>query len=323
MTKDKLDTQRKVVQNERRQRSEDEPYGKVELRLPELLYPDAHPYHHPVIGSHEDLEAASVDDVKEFFATWYDPANASLVVAGDFDAKATLPKIRALFEGIPSRGAPKDPGAPGFDPEVSSLKTVARETIEDNVELAKVVIAWQSPKRFGAGDAELDLLGTVLASGKASRLYGSLVYTKKLAQDVDVRQESGTLGSRFVVDVTARPGVPLEKIEAAVDQELDMLRKADVKDEELQRAKNGVEAAFVHKLETVRERASLLNLYEADLGDPGFVGKDLARYAKVDAKSIRDAVTRWLDPKTRVILRVVPKKEGADTATKNGKGAAK
>src|SRR4051812_41171328 len=132
MTLEKLNAQREVVRNERRQTSENRPYGKVELRLPELLYPDTHPYHHPVIGSHEDLEAAKVDDVKQFFATYYDPANASLVVAGDFDPAAVSAKIKAWFGSVPSRGKPKDPGAPGFDSNQTTLKSVVRETLEDN-----------------------------------------------------------------------------------------------------------------------------------------------------------------------------------------------
>jgi predicted Zn-dependent peptidase len=244
MTLEKLDAQRDVVKNERRQTSENTPYGKVELRLPELLYPNAHPYHHPVIGSHEDLTAATVDDVKEFFAKHYDPANASLVVAGDFDPKHAKELADRWFGSIPSRGAAKDPGAPGFSDAKTTLTSVVRETLEDDVELPKVVMAWQSPKHFGPGDAELDLLATSLATGKASRLYKALVYEQKLAQTVGAVQESSVLGSRFTVDVIARPGVPLEKLEAAIDKELEKVRKTPLTDEELERAKNLVETTF-------------------------------------------------------------------------------
>ena len=145
MTLDKLNAQREVVRNERRQTSENTPYGKVELVLPELLYPAGHPYHHPVIGSHEDLEAATVADVVGFFDQFYDPGNASIVVAGDFDKKKGLDRVRALFEPIPTRAKYKDPGAPGFDDKVTTLKGVVRKTIQDDVELAKVVMAWQTP----------------------------------------------------------------------------------------------------------------------------------------------------------------------------------
>ncbi len=318
MTLEKLNAQRDVVRNERRQSTENQPYGKVELRLPELLYPDSHPYHHPVIGSHEDLEAANVEDVKQFFQSWYDPANASLVVAGDFDAGAAKKLVDGYFASIPSHGAPKDPGAPGFDPtgQTTTLKGVVRETLEDNVELSKVVMAWQSPKHFAPGDAELDLLSSALVNGKASRLYQSLVYEQKLAQEVETSQQSGTIGSRFVVGVVARPGVSLDKLEAAIDAELAKVRTKPLGAEELTRAKNVIEAGFVRRLESVRERASLLNMYQAELGDPGFAQRDLDRYRKATSDGIRTVATKVLDPNARVIIRVVPKKEAKKVGAK-------
>ncbi len=311
MTKEKLDAQRDVVRNERRQSFENRPYGKVELRIPELLYPANHPYHHNTIGSHEDLEAASVTDVKDFFATWYDPANASLVVAGDFDVNATLKQIKEQFGAIPSRGVPKDPGAPGFDDQKTTMTAAVRETMEDHVELPKVFMAWQAPKSFSKGDAELDLVGSILSSGKASRLYQALVYEQKIAQSVEAGMESGALGSRFQINVTARPGVSLDKLEAAIDKELARVRNEPVKAEELERARNGVVTGFVRRLESVRERASILNAYFAQVGDPGYVAKDLARYEKATAEQIRDAAAKYLDPNTRVVLRVIPKPEAA------------
>jgi zinc protease len=306
MTLEKLDAQREVVRNERRQTSENTPYGKVELRLPELLYPPGHPYHHPVIGSHVDLEAATVDDVKGFFAKHYDPANASLVVAGDFDPVKTKANIERFFGAIPSRGASPDPGAPGFSDTKTTLTSVVRETLEDNVELEKVVMAWQTPKHFAPGDAELDLLATALGAGKASRLYKALVYEQKLAQSVDASQDSGQLGSRFEIGVIARPGVSLDRIEAAIDKELDAMRKAPMSDDELVRAKNLIETGFVTRLESVRERASLLNMYQAEMKDPGYAAKDLDRYRTATKEQVRDTAATYLVPNARVILRVVP-----------------
>ena len=310
MTQEKLDAQRDVVRNERRQTSENTPYGVVELRLPELLFPEGHPYHHPVIGSHEDLEAASVADVQAFFAQWYDPANATLVVAGDFDPKTTLPEVERLFSSTPSHGRPADPGVPAaFAPAngaPTTLTKVVRETVTDHVELPKIVMAWQSPPHYAPGDAELDLLGSVLTTGKASRLYHALVYEKKLAQSVDASQGSGTVGSRFVINILARPNVSLDKLEAAVDEELDKLRKTKVTDEELKRAENGVETGFVSRLESVRARASLLNDYQMELGDPGYTQKDLERYRKATPDDLKDVAARVLLPNARVILRVVP-----------------
>ncbi len=319
MTKEKLDAQREVVRNERRQTSENRPYGKVELRLPELLYPPEHPYHHPVIGSHADLEAATVEDVKKFFETWYDPANASLVVAGDIEPVKVRAVAEKWFGTIPSRGKPKDPKAPGFSDTKTTLTSVVRETIEDDVELAKLTVAWQSPRHFGPGDAELDLLATALANGKASRLYKALVYDQKIAQSVDAGQNSGTLGSHFQVEVLARPGVPLATIEAALDKELAAVRDKLLADDELLRAKNVVETAFVARLESVRERASLLNMYQAEVGDPGFLPNDLSRYRGATKESIRDAAKAYLLPNARVVVQTVPKPK----APAGAKGGAK
>jgi zinc protease len=310
MTREKLDAQRDVVRNERRQTSENQPYGIVELRLPELLFPEGHPYHHPVIGSHEDLEAATVADVQAFFTQWYDPANASLVVAGDFDSNAVKADITRLFGQNPSHGAPADPGIPaaslpaGDSP--TTLTSVVRETVQDHVELPKIVMAWQSPKHFAPGDAELDLLGSVLAVGKASRLYHTLVYEKKLAQSVEAVQQSGSAGSRFVLGITARPGVSLDALEAAVDAELAKVRASKVTDEELKRAENGVETGFVSRLQNVRARASLLNEYQTELGDPGYAQKDLDRYRSATTESLKATAVRVLLPNARVVFRVVP-----------------
>ena len=217
--------------------------------------------------------------------------------------------IEAWFGTIPSRSAPQDPGAPGFSDTTTTLKSVVKETLEDNVELEKIVVAWQSPKHFGAGDAELDLLSAALATGKASRLYKALVYEQKLAQSVEAQQESGTLGSRFTVGVIARPGVSLDKLEVAIDKELEALRKTPLQDDELTRAKNLVETGFVMRLESVRERASLLNMYQAELKDPGFAQKDLERYRAATREGIRDAAAKYLLPQARVVLRVVPTKK--------------
>ena len=320
MTKEKLDLQREVVRNERRQRVENQPYGLVDLRLPELLYPEGHPYHHSVIGSHEDLDAAQLDDVKAFFAKYYDPANASLCVAGDFEPKAAMDKIQAWFATIPSQGKPPDPGAPGFDSNVTTLKSVVRETREDAVELPKTIMAWQSPKHFAPGDAELDLLATVLSKGRGSRLYQALVSEQKLAQDVEREAGVGRGGvALHARDATARPGVSLDKLEAAIDAELAKVRAAPVSDAELTRAKNGFESSFIERLEGVAARASILNDYQAETGDPGFAQNDLDRYRNATAAGVHDVAQKVLDPNARVILRVVPKAKVATTK----KGGAK
>jgi predicted Zn-dependent peptidase len=306
MTQAKLDAQRNVVRNERRQRSENEPYAKVELRLPELLYPEGHPYHHPVIGSHQDLEAATVDDVKKFFSQYYVPNNISLVVAGDFDPKQVKADIDRLFSRIPESKVPDAPPA-----TMPKLGGIVRETIEDDVELPKLVFAWHSPARFAPGDAELDILSNVLTHGKTSRLYKTLVFDKEIAQSVSASQVSQDLSSYFEIEALVRPGVSLDDVEKNV---LSVVR--DVVDKgvtvaEVDRAKNDFETSFVRGIEGVEGKASLLNTYETHVGDPGFLAKDLERYRRVDEGAVRSAAKASLDPGALVIIRVVPRAKDA------------
>jgi zinc protease len=247
--------------------------------------------------------------VKDFFATWYDPANASLVVAGDFDPQRTRALIEQFFGSVPSRGKPADPGAPGFSDQKTTLTSVKRATVPDNVELAKVVLAWQSPKHFAPGDAEMDLLASVLSSGKASRLYKALVYEQKIAQSVDATQESRALGSDFVVEAIVRPGVDAGKVEKALLEQVAKIAQAAVSQEELDRARNGYEMAFVDRLQGVEERASLLNMYQAETGDPGYVQHDLDRYRKATAQDLLTYAKKVLSPDAMAVLTIVPAKE--------------
>jgi predicted Zn-dependent peptidase len=309
---EKLDLQRDVVLNERRQSIENRPYGTAELQLPELLWPEGHPYHHPVIGSPTDLKAASVTDVREFFSTWYDPADASLVVAGDFDAQQARSLVEQYFGRIPTRGKPAEVSAAGSAAPAewkTTLTSIKRLTVPDNVELPKVILAWQSPRHFGPGDAEMDLLASVLSSGKASRLYKALVYDQKIAQSVEASQESRVLASDFVVEAIVRPGVDPAKVEKAVLEQVANVTQAPVTLAELDRARNGYEMAFVDRLQSVAERASLLNMYQAETGDPGFVQQDLDRYRKATPADLLAYAKKVLLPDALVVLTIVPNKE--------------
>jgi zinc protease len=325
MTLERLNAQRGVVRNERRQTSENQPYGKAELRLPELLYPEGHPYHHPVIGSHEDLEAAKVEDVKAFFATHYVPNNLALVVAGDFDVDETKAKIEAWF-GLLKAAEPSATAEPAIEPAAPKLGRVVRETLtEDNIQLGKIIMSWHSPKRFAAGDAELDLLANTLVRGKTSRLYQSLVFDKELAQSVQASQSSQDLSSIFSIEATARPGVSLDTLEAEIDKVLSTLLDKGLTASEVDRAKVEYETSFVLGLESLPERASSLALYESFAGDPGFIGKDLARYRAVTTASVSAVAKQTLDLSSRVILRIEPiKKPDAEAApTSKPKSGAK
>ncbi|HEY1694585.1 MAG TPA: pitrilysin family protein [Polyangiaceae bacterium] len=315
----KLALQRDVVLNERRQSIENQPYGIEELVLPELVWPEGHPYHHPVIGSPADLQAASVADVKQFFDTWYDPANASMVIAGDFDPRAARDLVDKWFGTIPTRGKPVDPPAPASPPprpgptsttSPTSLTSVVRKTVPDDVELAKVTLAWQSPRHFAPGDAELDLVASVLSTGKASRLYESLVYDQKIAQSVEAEQQSQVLGSVFVVTALVRPGIDPARVEKALLEQVAQVRSHAVTDEELERARNAYETAFVERLQGIPARAALLNEYQVEVGDPGYVQRDLDRYRKASPADVLDAARRVLVPDALVVLTIVPRKGG-------------
>ena len=304
----KLDLQRDVVLNERRQSIENRPYGVEELELPKLLWPENHPYHHPVIGSPADLQAASVADVKKFFETWYDPSNASLVVAGDFDAAKAKEIVDQWFGTMATHGKPPEPPPPPAEVK-TSLSGIVRQTVPDDVELAKVTLAWQSPRHFAPGDAEMDLIASVLSNGKASRLYKALVYEQKIAQSVDAHQESQALGSQFIVTAMVRPGVDPARVEKALFEQVAKVRTQEVMPEELDRARNEYEMAFVDGLQPIPQRAALLNQYQTELGDPGYVQRDLDRYRKASAQDLLAYAKKVLLPDAVVALTIVPKKE--------------
>jgi zinc protease len=304
---EKLGLQRDVVLNERRQSIENQPYGVEDLTMPEMLWPEGHPYHHPVIGSPADLKAAAVGDVKSFFDSWYDPSNASLVVAGDFDPGQAKDLVSRYFSNVPSKGKPTGAPTPPSGEWKSTISAVVRKTVQDQVELTKLDIAWQSPPEFAPGDAELDLLASVLTKGKASRLYKTLVYDQKLAQSVEASQVSRSLGSTFIVSVLVRPGVDAAKVEKIVLDQIATLRSTAVTDEELKRARNGYEMAFADGLQSIPHRARLLNTYQSALGDPGYVQKDLDRYRNATAQDLLNTARRVLLPNAFIVLDVVPR----------------
>ncbi len=301
MDQDKLNKQRDIVRNERRQSYENQPYGKAELAMQEMLYPVGHPYHIPTIGSHEDLEAATINDVKDFFATYYVPNNATLCVAGDFDSAKIKPLIASLF-GTIARGGE----APHRTAEPAKLEGVKRATMLDKVQLPMVMMAWLSPAKFKAGDAELDLLADVLADGKSSRLYKRLVYDDKIAVDVSASQDSLLLGSGFRISVVAAPGADLDKIEKTVDEEVGRLIKDGLTAEELERYRSKIELGMLARLQKVEARADALNQYEFFFGEPNSFQRDLDRYRKATPAEVQKWAAATLKPDARVIVRVLP-----------------
>jgi zinc protease len=257
-----------------------------------------------VIGSHEDLERASVADVKEFFQRFYFPKNASLVIAGDFDSSQARELVSKHLDSLPAR--------PGVEHRKSAtaakIEGTVRATLTDSVELPLSVLVWHSPALFKEGDADLDVLASVLGSGKSSRLYRSLVYEKKLAQEVSVAEESSYLTSRFQIMVYARPGSSQDEIEAEVDRQLGELRKNGPTQREVDRARNRIETSFWERAQSLGERADLLNRYQFFFGDPGAIRRDRARYDRVTVESVKKWANEVLRPDARLLLRVVPEK---------------
>ena len=300
----KVDGQRDVVKNEKRQSVDNQPYGQAFGELASLLYPPGHPYSWPVIGSMEDLTAASFEDVARFFRTYYVPNNASLVIAGDIDIANTRKLVEKWFDDVP-RGKPVEPLA---TPTVV-LDGVKRKTITDRVQLPRLYLAWHSPGLLKPGDATMDLIANLLSSGKNSRLYRRLVYDLQIAQDVAAFQQSQALGSNFIIMATARPGQDLGKIQAVIDDELDKLRAEAPAAREMTRALNQTEASFYRNMERVGGfggKADQLNAYFKAAGTPDFFDEDLARYRTVTAAEVQAAVDRYLPKDRRVELSVIP-----------------
>jgi len=300
----KLDGQRDVVKNERRQGVENQPYGRVNEISLEALYPPNHPYSWPVIGSMEDLSAASVEDVHEFFRKYYAPNNASLTIAGDIDPEKTRELVTKYFASIPP-GPPIDRVA-SWVPRLETTKVI---NLRDNVSLPRIYMSWHSPGQFRPGDAEMDILASVLASGKNSRLYKKLVYELQVAQDVSAYQESREISGLFHIVVTAKPGHGLDEIQKLVDEELARIRMVAPGSAEVETAVNSWEARFVRRIQSVGGfggKADLLNRYNVFLGDPGFLQGDFRRYLRVTPEAVRRVAQEFLDPGRRVIVRVTP-----------------
>ena len=295
-------SQREVVLNERRQNYENAPYGFVGELMRKALFPEDHPYHRTTIGSPTDLGAATLDDVKSFFRTFYVPNNASLVIAGDID-KAHVKELVARYFGPILRGGE----APIHKvPMPVDLPGEKRLRIEADVELPRLQISWPTPPHFAPGDGELDGVAEVLSSGKSSRLQKRLVRDLEIAQDVGVSQSSAQLVSTFTIVVTLKKGKSPEQALAVVDEELAKLRAAPPSEDELGRAKTGLLAGRVFGAERITARANLFNTYLQMAGDAGAYDKETARYEAIKAADLQRAAVTWLPEKKRVVAFVVP-----------------
>jgi zinc protease len=304
LTRERFETQRDVVLNERRQSYENRPYGMVMMALSAALYPPDHPYSWMTIGSADDLRAMQLDEVQAFFRTYYHPSNASLVLAGDVETGRAFDLAEAYFGEIPPGVRPK-PITNG-----AQLSSERRLVLEDRVELPRIYLAWHSPPMFAAGDAEMDLLGDLLANGKTSRLYRALVYDLRIAVDVSGYQSSREIGSFFLLAATAAPGHTLGEIAVHIDRELQRVAEEGPSVEEMERAVAQVEAHFMYRLQTVGGfggKSDQLNAYNVFKGAPGFFAADLDRYRGTTRESLRATARTCLPLDRRVVLSVIPR----------------
>src|ERR1700676_3640451 len=310
-----LTNQQDVVRNERRQSIENSPYGIVEEAVFHKLFPKAHPYYADVMGSHADIQAAKVEDVRNFFKLYYAPNNASLAIVGDFDSEKAKELVEKYF-GPLKRGAPV-PKIAAVTPTIDSER---RAVIHDQVELPRVYMAWLTSSIFKPGDAAADLASEIIGGGKSSRLYKKLVYEKQIALDVSASQQSLILGSVFEIVVTARPGHTANEMEKAVDEELAAFRKNGPTAVELERARNGTETGMIEGLQRLGGFggvADRLNEYNHYLGNPGYFPQDVHRYQAATTDSIRAFAEAQLKPTARVVVYGIPGKPdlGPDVPT--------
>lgn len=306
LTQEKLDIQREVVKEERRQRYDNVPYGTAFERLLHLAYEDDYPYHWPTIGSMEDLGAASLDDVREFFSTWYRPDNCTLTLVGDFAPDEAKRLIDQYFAEIPSGGA-----FPKFTAERKPRGHEMRETFASPVQLPRMYRLYHLPMMGEHDWIAADLLTTVLASDKASRLDRVLVHEKQIAQDVGTYVLATESTGILMMQATAREGVQIETIESTIDEEIARIAINGISEEELTRAKNRAEIEFAHQLETFDARADLFGMMSTYFDDPSIINTWLDRYRSATAEDLAHVARKYLIPENRVTSFFVPDRSAA------------
>jgi predicted Zn-dependent peptidase len=320
LSQENLDNQREVVKNEKRWSYDNRPYGSWAHKLQAHLYPSGHPYHHPTIGSMEDLDAASLEDVASFFRTWYAPNNAVLSVVGDVEEAEVLRWAERHFGWIAPNPALPRLGDTSLPP---TLGREIREVVEDAVPLPRVYLGFRAPRLADPRLDALDVAGQILAGGKGSRLYVRLVRRERLAQDVALFSLGLVEGASMTIGwATVRPGVEIERVEAAYLEELERLTREPVSDDELARARALIETDELAALQRVDERADRLSMYATLLDDPDLVNRQLDRYLSVTPERILEAARDVFHAGNRAVLTYVPAAGGDATGGDATGGAA-
>ncbi len=301
ITQEKLDIQREVVKEERRQRYDNVPYGTAFERLLRLAYNPEYSYHWPTIGSMEDLGAASLDDIREFFATWYRPDNCTLTIVGDFVPDEARRLVEQYFAEFAPGGS-----FPEFNLERQKSGHEVRETFASPVQLPRIYRLYHLPKMGDPDWIHVDLLSTILAADKASRLDRSLVHEQQIAQDVAAYVLPTEATGLLMLQATAREGVAIEALETAIDEAVARISVEGITDDELTRAKNRAEVEYAHQLETFDSRADLIGMMSTYFGDPSLVQRWLDPYRDATKDDIAHVARKYLIPENRVTSVFVP-----------------
>jgi zinc protease len=312
LSQENLDNQREVVKNEKRWSYDNRPYGSWYEKIQGHLYPPEHPYHHTTIGSMEDLDAASIEDVSAFFRTWYAPNNAVVTVVGDVDPDAIRRWTKQYFGGIPANPSIPKLGDLSLPPTLGKER---REIVHDKVPLPRVYVGFRAP-RFGDERLDaLDIAAQILAGGKGSRLHRRLVRDERIAQDIALVPLGFVGGASIIAGwATVRPGVAVERVEAALHEELEQLGREPITDDELARARALIETEELGALSRVEERADRLSMYATLFDDPDLINRMLPRYLAVSAEQIRSVAEEVFRPDNRVVLTYLPELPPAETA---------
>jgi zinc protease len=301
ITREKLDNQRDVVKNERRQSYENRPYGLAVETVLRMAYPEGHPYHHPTIGYMEDLDAAGLEDVREFFRTFYRPDNAVLVLVGALEAERGYELADKYFGEI--RGSP---GTPQLTAPAVPPGSEARDTIYDNVQFPRVYIFHHSPAFGKPGFEAADVLSSVLSDGKSSRLYRKLVYEDRIAQDVSAQVwPTEDCGLSFIV-ATARPGVEAETLESAILETLDDVRRGTITQREAVGGINRATRELVNAFDGVGSRSDAIATSTTFLGRPEYVNELFPRVQAVTTEAMVQVANEWFVPERRATLYILP-----------------
>jgi len=301
LTQEKLDNQKDVVMNERRQRYENQPYGLSWEKLFSNLYSPSHPYHWPTIGWMEDISKFELEEVKNFFKKYYAPNNASLVIAGDIDYKTAFNLAKKYFEQIPRADEPAAP-----DPGREILAEEKEIIYKDNIQLSRIYLAWHSNKIFSRDEPALELLADILSGSKNGRLHKSLLFDKQISQDVFAFQYSAKLSGSFIIASTAKHGTPLSDIKNEIFNQINYLIKNGITEEELLRSKNSIKSAYIYSLQNLSAVADQLNAYNFYLGEPNSFLFDIERIEKVTKDDIVTTAEKYL-LNNFVELSVIPK----------------